>query len=200
MSDGLVAAFVAIASALFVTELTDKDALLILTLATRTRPSRVFFAGATAFVLTTTVFVTLGTIAIRLIPILWIKLAGGTVMIGYAVWVARGLIGQKVIEEEEERIESTKDGLKAFLLMVGALAFLDLAGDATEVLTIVFVAQYANALLVFSATCVGLIAATAVETALGYRLGRALTPGRIRYASVLVFMVLGSFILVASLL
>lgn len=199
MSDPSVAAFAGIAAALFLTELTDKDALLLLALATRTRARRVFLAGATAFVFTTTVIVTVGTFAISVIPILWIKLAGGAVMFAYGLWEARGVIGQKMIGEEEGKIESTKDGLKAFFLMVSALALLDLAGDATEVLTIVFVAQYSDAILVFSAACVGLVAAAGVETALGNRLGKILTPGRIRYASVAIFLLLGTSILVSSL-
>ena len=36
-----------------------------------------------------------------------------------------------------------------FLTMVSALVVLDLAGDATELLTVVFVAQFENLLLVF---------------------------------------------------
>jgi putative Ca2+/H+ antiporter (TMEM165/GDT1 family) len=77
---------------------------------------------------------------------------------------------------------------------------LDLAGDATEIFTIVFVAQYSDAALVFPGACVGLIAATVVETALGNRLGRVLTPRRVRFVSVAVFLLLGSSILVTNLL
>lgn len=199
MNDAFVSAFAGIAAVLFVTELTDKDALLLLSLATRTRALRVFLAGATAFVFTTSMIVTLGTYAINFIPILWIKLAGGAVMLAYGLWEAKGVIGQKVIEEEEGRIESATDGFQAFLLMVGALALLDLAGDATEVLTLVFVAQYSDAFLVFCAACSGLLAATAAETTLGNRLGKMLTAGRIRYASIAVFSLLGAYILVSSL-
>ena len=199
MSDVLVTAFAGIALALFVTELTDKDALLLLTLATRTRAPRVFLAGATAFVFTTSVIVTVGTLAIRIIPILWIKVAGGAVMLAFGLWETRTLVGERAIREQEERLEKPRNGLRAFLMMVGALALLDLAGDATEVLTIVFVAQYSDSLLVFSAVCVGLIAATAVETILGNRLGRILTPRKIRLLSIIVFLSLGSFILVTSL-
>jgi putative Ca2+/H+ antiporter (TMEM165/GDT1 family) len=199
MSDPSAVAFAGIAATLFLAELTDKDALLLLTLATRTRASRVFLAGAAAFLFTTAVIVTIGAIAITVVPIWWVKLAGGVVMVAYGVWEARGLVGRKAVEDQEGRIESAGGGLRSFLLMAGALAFLDLAGDATEVLTIVFVAQYSDALLVFAAAYAGLLAATAVETALGNRLGRLLTPGRLRYLSVSVFLLLGALILVSSL-
>ena len=200
MSDALYAAFAAIAAALFVTELTDKDALLLLALATRKRALRVFLAGVTAFVITTSIIVTVGMLAIIVIPILWIKIAGGIVMLVYGLWEAKGLVGQNTVTLEEKRLEKARDGLRAFLLMVGALALLDLAGDATEILTIVLIAQYSNALLVFSAACTGLVAATAVETALGNRLGRILTARRVRFVSMAVFLILGSAILLASLL
>jgi putative Ca2+/H+ antiporter (TMEM165/GDT1 family) len=199
MSGSTVAVFAGIATTLFTAELTDKDALLLLALAARMRGLRVFLAGATAFVLTTSIIVTVGAFAITIIPILWIKVAGGTVMLAYAIWEARGIIGQKVIGEEAVRLKSTKDGYRAFILMVGALALLDLAGDTTEVLTIVFIAQYSDAILVFSAACVGLLGAAAVETTVGNRLGKMLTPRRIRFVSVSIFLLLGTFILVASL-
>jgi putative Ca2+/H+ antiporter (TMEM165/GDT1 family) len=64
----------------------------------------------------------------------------------------------------------------------------------------VFVAQYSDAALVFSGACVGLIAATVVETALGNRLGRALTPRGVRFVSVAVSLLLGPSILVINLL
>ena len=200
MSGFAIAPFLGIASALFLTELTDKDALLILGLATRTRAATVFLAGAVAFTFTTTVIVSLGAVAVTLLPIEWIKLAGGAVMIAYGMWEARGLIGEKAVASEEKRIEEAKSGLRAFLLMVGALALLDLAGDATEVLTIVFVAQYSDTLLVFTAAIVGLVAATAVETALGNRLGRMFTPRRLRYGSAALFIILGATILATTLL
>jgi putative Ca2+/H+ antiporter (TMEM165/GDT1 family) len=194
-----VTAFTAIASALFIAELTDKDAMLILALATRSKAVRVFLAGSVAFTMTTAIIVSLGAILITLVPIAWIKIAGGMVMLGYGAWQARGLLGKKEVEQEERVIERSKDGIRTFLLTVGALALLDLAGDATEVLTIVFVAQYSDLILVFSAACVGLIAATGVETALGNQLGRWLTPTRARYLSASIFVVLGIFILATGL-
>ncbi len=200
MIDPFLAAFAAIASVLFVTELTDKDALLILTLATKTRAPIVFLAGSTAFVLTTTLFVTLGTIAISFVPIFWIKLAGGGFMIAYGLWEARGLVGQGMVKHKERKLETASTGLKVFLGMVVPLVLLDIAGDATEILTIILVAQYSDPLLVFSATCTGLIAATAMETLLGNRLGRMLTPKRIRYVSMVVFLFIGTYIIAISII
>jgi putative Ca2+/H+ antiporter (TMEM165/GDT1 family) len=196
--DLLLASFGTIAAALFVTELTDKDALLLLNVATRVRARIVFLAGTTAFVFDTAVIVVLGSLLLTVVPIFWVRVAGGAAMLAYGLWEARGIVGLGVVEKEETKIKKSGSSWKLFLTLLVSLILLDLAGDATEILTIVFVAQYDNTLLVFSAVCAGLVAATAVETALGNRLGRVLTPKRLRYISVFVFLVLGAAIILST--
>jgi Ca2+/H+ antiporter, TMEM165/GDT1 family len=155
----------------------------------------VFSAGAVAFIFTTTVLVTTGSLLVAFVPVYLVRLAGGVVMIAYGLWTARGLMGLGAIEVEESRIESKGTAWGSFFALVAALAVLDLAGDATEVLTLVFVARYQDPILVFLGACFGLISATAVETALGNRLGRLFTPRRLRVGSAAVFLTLGTLIL-----
>jgi Ca2+/H+ antiporter, TMEM165/GDT1 family len=190
-----VSEFATMASVIFVAELTDKDAFLLLAISSKVRWLVAFLAGASAFTLTTLIFVSAGSVVVSFVPVYWVRLAGGVVMLAYGLWEATGLVGERVVREEETRIQKTGNPWKTFLALVAALALLDIAGDATEVLTIVFVAQYANQVLVFSGALTGLISATAVETTLGNRLGRILTPGRLRYLSVVVFLALGASIL-----
>lgn len=194
----LLASFGGIAGAIFLAELVDKDAFLLITVSTKVRAYVAFFAGVTAFTMTTTLFVTLGSVLIVFVPVYWVRLAGGVVMLGYGLWEAKALVGLSGVEKEEAKVEKTGNPWRAFLALVAALALLDIAGDATEVLTIVFVARYADPLLVFSGACAGLYCADALETALGNRLGRFLTPGRLRYVSVAVFLALGAYIIVLS--
>ena len=191
-------AFGGIAGAIFLAELADKDAFLLITVSTRVRARVAFLAGITAFALTTTLFVTLGSVLIVVVPVSWVHLAGGVIMIAYGLWEARALVGLREVEEQEARVEKTGSPWRAFFALVAALALLDIAGDATEVLTIVFVARYTDPLLVFLGACTGLFSAAALETALGNRLGRVLTPDRLRYVSVVVFLTLGVFIIVFS--
>ncbi len=198
--DPFLISFATIAAALFVTELTDKDALLILSVATRVRAPVVFVAGAVAFVFDTAVIVLLGALLLTFVPIFWVRIAGGAAMLSYGLWEARGLAGKGAVDKEETRIKKSGSTWKLFLTLLGSLIVLDLAGDATEILTIVFVAQYDNALLVFFAVSAGLVAATALETALGNRLGKILTPSRIRFGSMLVFLVLGVAIILSTYL
>ncbi len=198
MVDQLLPVFAAIVVALFVTELTDKDALLLLTLAAKGRGVVVFMAGSVAFVLTTGLFVSAGALVNSVVPIVWVKLAGGAFMVVYGLWQAKGLVGQGLVEREEREMEGKTYSLSVFLVMVATLALLDVAGDATEVLTILLVAQYKDAALVFSAACSGLIIATGVETLLGNRLGRLLTLKRMKYVSTAVPFILGTSILLSS--
>lgn len=198
MADFTLTSFAVIAATLFVTELTDKDAFLLIAVSTKVRALLVFLAGVSAFTFTTALIVTLGSLLVTLVPVSWVRLAGGAVMIAYGIWEARGLVGERAVEEEESKIAKAGSAWKVFVTMVVALALLDLAGDATEVLTIVYVAHYANPFLVFSGACTGLISATAVETALGNRLGRLLTPRRLRYGSAAAFLILGFSIILLS--
>ena len=88
--------------------------------------------------------------------------------------------------------------MAGFMTIVLSLALLDLAGDATELLTIVFVAEFKNLLLVFVSALSALVLASAVEAALGSSLRRFLSSRRIQYLSVVVFLVLGVAILLTS--
>jgi putative Ca2+/H+ antiporter (TMEM165/GDT1 family) len=198
LTDFTLAAFGTIAITLFIAELTDKDAFLLIALSTRVKARLVFLAGAVAFVCTTTVIIAIGSALISVVPVYWVRLVGGIVMIAYGIWEARGLVGMKAVSEEESRIEKAQSAWKTFAAMVAGLALLDLAGDATEVLTIVFVARFPNPTFVFSAAIIGLLAATAVETTLGSRLSRLLTPFRMRIGSAAVFLVLGASIIILN--
>ena len=198
MSDFTLASFGTIAAVLFVAELTDKDAFLLIVVSSKVRWRISFLAGAAAFTFTTFVFVVAGSVLVAYVPVYWVRLAGGVVMVSYGLWEARGMLGVKEAEEEESRIQQGATPWKVFLTMVATLALLDIAGDATEVLTIVFVARYADSVLVFTGALAGLILATALETTLGNRLGRILTEARLRYLSVAVFLLLGLAILLFS--
>ena len=196
------AALLTIAAAIFVAELTDKDAFLLLTLATRRRPWFIFAAGSTAFTITTAIITTSGYFLLRIVPVLWIKLAGGIVMISYGLWEFFKRDTEEK-ESEKSRVLSSsakKSVLTAFLSTVAMLALLDLAGDATEILTIIFLAHFQDVVLVFVGTLTALIAATALETFLGGQLGKILSPRRLRMFSVIVFLSIGTATIITAAL
>jgi len=200
---GAAGPFLTIVGTIFVAELTDKDALMLFSLAT-TRSARVVFAaGALAFTLTSAIIVLLGSALVTYVPILWVKVAGGGIMLAYALLsYARGMKSDGRIEGEEKKLLSrgASRALYAFLAMMASLMVLDLAGDATELITIVFVAQYQNILLVFSGAVCALVVASGVEAALGNSLGRILSARGARYLSTLVLLVIGTAIILTSVL
>ncbi len=202
MSDP-TAAFLTVVGTIFLAELTDKDALLLLTLATKTNPWRVFAAGSIAFSITSAIIVLFGKVLVNFVPIFWIKLVGGVIMLGYAVFqYAQGLREERNVQKRGEKLASgrTSSDLAAFLAVLASLVVLDLAGDATELLTVIFVAQFDNLLLVFSGAVIALVTATAIETILGNRLGKVLTARGIRYLSIVVFLIIGSVVIVSTVL
>jgi len=193
--------FLTVFGTIFLAELTDKDALLLLSLATKMRPLLVFAAGSIAFTITSAVIVLLGSVLVQYVPIFWVKIAGGAIMLCYAALeYLRGLRIEEEVETGEERLfkHLGRREVYAFLGILGSLIALDLAGDATELLTVVFVAQFDNALLVFLGAVAALVAASAVETALGSSLGKLLSAKRVRNLSVVVFLIIGSVIILTS--
>ncbi len=197
----LAGGFFTIVATIFIAELTDKDALLLLSLATRMRPLFAFAAGAVAFTATSAIIVLFGSALVSYVPIFWVKIAGGVIMIGYALLeYLRGLRMESSLEEREERLfkHFGRKEVYTFLGIVATLMLLDLAGDATELITVVFLAQFRDALLVFAGVVTALVGASAVETALGSQIGRVLTAKRLRNLSVVVFLIIGSIIILTS--
>jgi len=190
-----------VASAVFVAELTDKDAFLILTLATRHRSWFVFAAGSVAFTITTAIIVVSGYFLVNVFPTYWIKIVGAVIMICYGLWGFLKISEKQLANEEEKLLArtSTKSMWPAFLVTVSMLALLDLAGDATEVLIVVFVAHF-NVVLVFVSALIALIAATGVETVVGNRLRNYISLKRLRLFSLLVFTIIGATIIVTTVL
>jgi len=187
----------------FIAELTDKDALLILSLASKISPRIVFASGVVAFAITTAIIVSLGSFLINVLPVYWITLAGALVMIGYGVWLLVGTRknGDNLAKEETRLLKraSEKNAWSIFLGIVPMLALLDLAGDATEILIIVFVANLQNVALVFAGSLTGLAGATALETTIGHTLSKVFSAQRIRLFSSLVFLTVGILIIISTL-
>jgi putative Ca2+/H+ antiporter (TMEM165/GDT1 family) len=195
--------FLTVLATVFVLELTDKDALLLFSLATSRSARLVFAAGVVAFTFTSAVIVLVGTTLVDHVPILWVKVTGGGIMLAYAVWtLVKAARDQSVKERAEKRIldrGGTRE-LYAFLAIVSSLALLDLAGDATELAIIVFVAQYRNILLVFTGAVVALVVASGVEAALGNRMGRWMSARGARYMPAVVLLIVGTLVVVTSTL
>lgn len=123
-------------------------------------------------------------------------------MIGYAAYEYFTTNKQEIEEDKKKLEKRSKDKnvfFRLFLSIISMLVILDLAGDATEVLTIVFVARFQNVLLVFVSCVVALSAASAVETTIGNRLGKLFSFERIRVFSLLVFAIIGMIVIATTI-
>ena len=196
----LLGALLTIMATIFVAELTDKDALLLLSLATRMKPWIVFAAGSVAFTMTSAIIVAVGYFLLSFLPVAVIGLCGGVIMIAYGTWSFFKSNNEELAEAERKlSLKPSKSLWLIFLNAVSLLMLLDLAGDATEVLTVLYVARFQNMLLVFTGAVVALIAATAVETMIGYRLSKILSSRRIRIFSLVVFLTIGTAAILTTL-
>lgn len=120
-------------------------------------------------------------------------------MIGFALL---GYFRKEDSTEEDKKLLNksfNSSGWSIFLGAVSLLILLDLAGDATEVLTIVYVAKFSNAMLVFLGAVTALVSASALETLLGRRLKRILSTSSITKLSLLIFVVIGIVIVVTTI-
>lgn len=197
-----LAALLTTAGTIFVVELTDKDALFLLALSTKTRPSVVFAAGTVAFTISSAVIVGVGSVLLTVAPVFYIRLAGGAIMLGYAALEYSRLSKEEPdLEEREERLlqRPAPSPWSVFVPAVATLVILDLAGDGTELLTVVFLARFQDAALVFVGAVSGLVAAVAVETAVGNRLAAILSPRRVKAVSVGVFAFIGALVIATTL-
>jgi len=201
--NALLIPFLTVVVTIFITELTDKDALLLLTLATRINPWITFAAGSVAFTTTSAIIVTVGYFLVSFLPVSIVRFAGGLIMIGFAFWqYVRSGKEIKEDESDEKRIlnktRSAKSAWSVFFAAVSLLILLDLAGDATEVLTIVYVARY-PALLVFVGAVIALVAASALETVLGRKvLKRVVSAKKMRVVSLVLFLIIGTFLVLST--
>ncbi len=167
---------------IFVVELPDKTFVATLVLATRFRPLLVWTGVALAFLVQTTIAVTLGGLIGRLPRTPVEAFAGAMFLIG-GVLLLRGARKADAEEAEaEEEFESKgASGLKGWHVITLCFTVLFLAewGDLTQILTASLVLRYHEPVSVF----VGAFAALATVSALGAALGRALLT-RLRLATI----------------
>jgi Ca2+/H+ antiporter, TMEM165/GDT1 family len=136
----------------------------VITLATR-HPYRDVFIGASAGLgAATAVSVALGYAAETVLGpyLLWVKVAGGLVLIGFGV--REVLRVPDPVHEPGEGTPAVAHTPRQVRTVALGLAFLLEMGDNTQILAILFVASTGNVVLVFVAATAALVAITAVSS------------------------------------
>ncbi len=152
-------------------ELGDRTNFALISFTAREPPLPAWIGAAAAFLATTILAVVIGGVAVAFLgPDLWlVRLAGGLLLLAYAAYLAIG-------PESDGATRAGRSVLTTAFLMI----FLLELGDTTMILTINFVATYADALLVGGAAALGLVTVATVACLLGPRLGERVEPAALR--------------------
>ena len=166
-------------------EVVDRTSFALITLATRSPARPTWLGGATAFVVTTVIAVTVGAALVDVLGrqrLPWLRIAGGLFLLGYAAYVA-------LQRDPTEPVAAVTDHRSAFATAFLTILLLEL-GDTTMIFEIVFVADY-GWLVVLIAGSLGLVTVAAWDVFLGQRLGERLSPQRLKVVVVVALVAIG---------
>ena len=179
---GFAVVFVVIA----VLEVFDRTSFALIALAARGHPFPSWVGGASAFVLTSAISVSVGSALSDLLGpsrIALLRVAGGLFLIGYATWL--------YFHPESENPDRLPRTPRTALVTAFLTIFLLELGDTTMIFQIVFVSDF-GWLLVLVAGALALIVVAAWNCFLGSRLGARLDPKLLHRVVVTVLLVVGT--------
>lgn len=173
-------------------ELADRTSFSIIALASRGHPIPTWAGGATAFVASTSLAVSVGAALVELLGpsrIGLIRAGAGACLIGYALYLLyRG-------PDEKEATSTTQR--TAFLTALATVFVLEL-GDTTMFVEILFVTTYGWAVVLVGGA-LGLIAVAAWGAWLGGRLGARIEPMLLHRIVVTILLIVGSLTILYGL-
>lgn len=164
-------------------ELVDRTNFSLIALAARQSPWRTWMGGALAFVASTLIAVSIGAALVAAIGagnIGWLRVGGGSFLIGYAVWLY-------FQPDDPDRPIAT--GHSA-MVTAFAITFLLEMGDTTMIFETVFVATY-GWLIVLVAGAAALVCVAAIGTTIGRTLGARVEPVAMKKIVVAVLIAVG---------
>ena len=167
-------------------ELFDRTSFALIALATRAKPMPTWAGGASAFVATTVIAVTLGAAlesALGPSHLGLLRVAGGVFLIGYAGW----LYFHRSTEREVEQARRRPDPFLAAFLTI----FLLELGDTTMIFEIVFVTDW-GWLVVLLAGALALVTVAAWDVLLGSRVGARIDEDLLDRVVVVVLTIVGA--------
>jgi putative Ca2+/H+ antiporter (TMEM165/GDT1 family) len=167
-------------------EVFDRTSFSLIALAARSHPFQTWVGGAAAFVVTSSIAVTLGSALVDLLGpgrIGWLRVAGGLFLIGYALWLYYH-------PKFDDPNRSPRTARTALMTAFATILLLEL-GDTTMIFETVFVSTF-GWLVVLVAGSLALVTVAAWATYLGSRLGARLEPRLLHRIVVSVLLVVGA--------
>lgn len=172
-------------------ELVDRTSFSLMAIASKQSPFLTWVGGALAFLVSTTIAVSIGAAFVALLGpsrLGLLRAGGGAFLIGYAIWL---------YFHEEGPESPVATGHSAIAVAFVATVLLEL-GDTTMIFQTVFVATY-GVLIVFVAGATALICVAAFASFVGGRLGARVEPVLLKRVVVAVLILVGSLTIVYGL-
>jgi putative Ca2+/H+ antiporter (TMEM165/GDT1 family) len=182
---GWVAGFAVVFAVIGVLEVFDRTSFALIALAARSHPFQTWVGGASAFVLTSAISVTIGSALTDLLGssrIGLLRVAGGLFLIGYAVWL--------YFHPESEEVGREPRTPHTALVTAFVTTFLLELGDTTMIFQIVFVTEF-GWLIVLVAGALALVTVAAWDSYLGAHLGARVEPKLLHRVVVVVLIIVG---------
>lgn len=186
MDLGWLSGFVIVFAVVGGLEVVDRTSFALMALSARSHPFQNWVGGAAAFVITSSIAVTLGAALIDLLGpsrIGLVRVAGGLFLIGYAVWLSYH-------PESDDPNRLPRTARSALITAFATVLVLEL-GDTTMIFEIVFVPSF-GWLIVLVAGALALSTVAAWAAFLGSRLGARLEPRLLHWIVVSVLIVVGA--------
>lgn len=173
-------------------ELVDRTNFSLIALAARQSPFLTWVGGALAFVVSTSIAVSIGAAFVAAVGasgIEYLRVGGGSFLVAYALWLW--------LHRVEESPPAIRAGHSAVLAAFAATLLLEL-GDTTMIFQIVFVTTY-GWLIVLLAGTGALVTAAAWGSFLGGRLGARLDPVQLQRIVAGVLLTVGALTILYGL-
>ena len=187
MDLGLLTGFVLVFAVVGFFELFDRTSFALIALATRSRPLATWAGGASAFVATTVLAVTIGAALEGVLGptrIGLLRAAGGVFLLGYAGWLY-------FHRSTEARVAEGRRMPSPFAAAFLTIFLLEL-GDTTMIFEIVFVTDW-GWLTVLLGGALALVAVAAWDVLLGSKLGARVDEDLLDRIVVVVLVAVGAF-------
>ncbi|MCI4323894.1 MAG: TMEM165/GDT1 family protein [Thermoplasmata archaeon] len=172
------------------TELIDRTHFAVIGLSAKQPPLPTWIGAAGAFLITTGIAIVIGATLVDLLggQLVYLRLGGAALLLGYATYL--------VLTPSEERTPPSgrSAAATAFLLIL----LLEL-GDTTQILEVVFVATFADPLIVFAAGASALATVAAVGCTIGSQLGEKVEPKLLDRIVIVALFVIGIVTIVYAL-
>jgi len=178
---------------IFLAEIPDKTALIVVMMATRCAPLAVFTGAAVAFLLQSAVAIALGGV-LGFLPAHWVHMGAALMFLLFAFHSWRKSEEDSDVDRHATPIGRGfwNDMAKVFLVI-----FVAEWGDLTQLASASLVARYREPWTVFCGSTLALWSVTAIGSGLGARLKFLVRPALLNKIAAAVFAAVGCYLLVS---